>query len=117
VRTGKRYGKTSLTARHSRDLARAIAECRYLLRNPDPDGALVAAGRVGQITHKDRERASPVRWATRRSARAISPVCAAATRSRRAASCSWWVRCGGTRAGRAAGAGVRPGRVLFGDQQ
>jgi hypothetical protein len=28
VRTGKRYGKTSLTARHGRDLARAIAECR-----------------------------------------------------------------------------------------
>jgi hypothetical protein len=32
VRTGKRYGKTSLTAQHGRDLARAIAECRYLLR-------------------------------------------------------------------------------------
>ena len=32
VRTGKRYGKTSLTARHGRDLARAISECRYLLR-------------------------------------------------------------------------------------
>ena len=32
VRTGKRYGKTSLTARHGRDLARAIAECRYLRR-------------------------------------------------------------------------------------
>jgi hypothetical protein len=28
VRTGKRYGKTSLIARHERDLARAIAECR-----------------------------------------------------------------------------------------
>src|ERR1051326_6357006 len=28
VRTGKRYGKTSLTARHGQDLARAIAECR-----------------------------------------------------------------------------------------
>jgi hypothetical protein len=32
VRTGKRYGKTSLTAWHGRDLARAIAECRCLLR-------------------------------------------------------------------------------------
>src|SRR5262249_26292603 len=53
VRTGKRYGKTSLTARHGRDLARAIAECRYLLRELDPGGALVAAGRVGLITHKD----------------------------------------------------------------
>jgi hypothetical protein len=57
VRTGKRYGKTSLTARHGRDLARAIAECRYLLRELDSDGALVAAGRVGLITHKDCERA------------------------------------------------------------
>jgi hypothetical protein len=28
VRTGKRYGKTSLTAKHGRDLTRAIAECR-----------------------------------------------------------------------------------------
>jgi len=28
VRTGMRFGKTSLTARHGRDLARAIAECR-----------------------------------------------------------------------------------------
>jgi hypothetical protein len=28
VRTGKRYGKTSLTARHGCDLARAMAECR-----------------------------------------------------------------------------------------
>jgi hypothetical protein len=57
VRTGKRYGKTSLTAHHGRDLARAIAECRYLLRELDPDGALVAAGRVGLITHKDCEQA------------------------------------------------------------
>jgi hypothetical protein len=31
--------------------------CRYLLRKLDPDGALVAAGRVGLITHKDCERA------------------------------------------------------------
>jgi hypothetical protein len=57
VRTGKRYCKTSLTARHGRDLARAIAECRYLLRELDPDGRLVASGRVGLITHKDCERA------------------------------------------------------------
>lgn len=56
-RTGKCYGKTSLTARHRRDLARAIAECRYLLRELDPDGTLVATERVGLITHKDCERA------------------------------------------------------------
>jgi hypothetical protein len=53
VRTGKRYGKTSLTAQHGRDLARAIAECRYLLRELDPDGTLAASGRVGLITFKD----------------------------------------------------------------
>jgi hypothetical protein len=57
VRTGKRYGKTSLIARHGRDLSRAIAECRYLLRELDPEGTLVAAGCVGLITHKDSERA------------------------------------------------------------
>jgi hypothetical protein len=56
VRTGKRYGKTSLTARHGRDLVRAIAECRYLLRELDPDGALVESSQVGLITHKDCER-------------------------------------------------------------
>lgn len=28
VRTGKRYGETSLTARHGQGLSRAIAECR-----------------------------------------------------------------------------------------
>ena len=53
MRTGKRYGKTSLTARHGRDLARAIAECRYLLRELDPDGTHLAAERVGLITFKD----------------------------------------------------------------
>jgi hypothetical protein len=53
IRTGKRYGKTSLTARHGRDLARAIAECRYLLHELDPDGTLAADGRVGLITFKD----------------------------------------------------------------
>jgi hypothetical protein len=53
VRTGKRYGKTSLTAQHGRDLARAIAECRYLLRELDPKGMLAASGRVGLITFKD----------------------------------------------------------------
>ena len=57
VRTGKRYGKTSLTARHGRDLARAIAECRYLLRELDPEGSALAAAQVGVITHKDCERA------------------------------------------------------------
>jgi hypothetical protein len=56
VRTGKRYGKTSLTARHGRDLARAIAECRYLLRELDPEGTARAADQVGLITHKDCER-------------------------------------------------------------
>lgn len=56
VRTGKRYGKTSLTAYHGRDLARVIAECRHLLREIDPDGARVAAEHVGLITHKDCER-------------------------------------------------------------
>jgi hypothetical protein len=53
VRTGKRYGKTSLTARHGRDLARAIAECRYLLRDLDPDGTRLSAERVGLMTFKD----------------------------------------------------------------
>src|SRR5262249_40427692 len=57
VRTGKRYSKTSLTARHGRDLARAIAECRYLLTELDPEGIEQAGGRVGLITHKDCERA------------------------------------------------------------
>jgi hypothetical protein len=57
VRTGKRYGKTSLTARHGRDLSRAIAECRYLLRELDPEGTTRAAVQVGLVTHKDCERA------------------------------------------------------------
>jgi len=43
VRTGKRYGKVSLTAKRkdsspNRDLQRAIAEARYLLRELDPNG-------------------------------------------------------------------------------
>jgi hypothetical protein len=57
VRTGKRYGQTSLIARHGRDLARAIAECRYLLRELDPEGTARAAAQVGLVTHKDCERA------------------------------------------------------------
>jgi hypothetical protein len=54
VRTGKRYGKVSqATGRHhERDLARTIAECRYLLADLDPDGAERAAERVGLITYK-----------------------------------------------------------------
>ena len=57
VRTGKRYDKTSQTAQHGRDLARAIAECRYLLRELDLEGTERAATRVGMITHQDCERA------------------------------------------------------------
>lgn len=45
VRTDKRYGKTSLAARHGRDLARAIAECRYLLGELYPEGTARAAAR------------------------------------------------------------------------
>ena len=37
--------------------SRASAECRYLLRELDSDGALVASGRMGLITHKDCEQA------------------------------------------------------------
>jgi hypothetical protein len=48
VRTGKRYDKTSLTARHGRDLARAIAECRYFLERLNPAGDKT----VGLITYE-----------------------------------------------------------------
>jgi hypothetical protein len=40
-----------------RGLARAIAECRYLLRELDPEGTARAAAQVGLVTHKDCERA------------------------------------------------------------
>ena len=38
-------------------LSRAIAECRYLLRELDPEGTARAAAQVGLVTHKDCERA------------------------------------------------------------
>ncbi|MBA3825275.1 MAG: hypothetical protein H0X24_15420 [Ktedonobacterales bacterium] len=51
VRTGKRYGKISLTAQsHARDRARVVAELRYLLADLDPDGALMQAGKIGLVT-------------------------------------------------------------------
>jgi hypothetical protein len=54
VRTGKRYGKTSLTAMLGRDLARASAQVPLTPRaNEGPDGSLAASGRVGLITFKD----------------------------------------------------------------
>ena len=48
IRTGKRYGKMSLTTKRkdgkeNRDLGRAIAEARYILREEDPDGQARAA--------------------------------------------------------------------------
>jgi putative DNA primase/helicase len=56
VRTGKRYGKTSLCIQRKDgtqpDLLRAIAECRYLLRREDPEGALTASGQIGLISFK-----------------------------------------------------------------
>jgi hypothetical protein len=63
VRTGKRYGKVSMTPPRSGDGdpertswrrydARVAAEIRYLLRELDPKGEELAAGRVGLITHK-----------------------------------------------------------------
>lgn len=58
IRTGKRYGEVCLCARRkdgrpNRDLQRALAEARYLLRELDPDGEAAAAGRVGLISYKD----------------------------------------------------------------
>jgi hypothetical protein len=88
VRTGKRYSKTSLTARHGRDLARAIAECRYLLRELDPDGVLAASGRVGLITHKDCKQAMAQALGIPDTASEISGACAAPTRWKSATSCS-----------------------------
>ncbi len=57
VRTGKRYGKVSLTAkRHNgkanESLRRAIAETRYLLRDLDPDDQARDAQRIGLISYK-----------------------------------------------------------------
>jgi putative DNA primase/helicase len=55
IRTGKRYGKTSLTAKRkdgqpNRDLERAIAEARYILRELDPDGSAQAQQKIGLIS-------------------------------------------------------------------
>ncbi len=54
VRSGKRYGKTSLCARRKNgsrpDLQRVIAECRYILRDVDPEGEALAAHQVGLIS-------------------------------------------------------------------
>ena len=55
VRTGKRYGKTSLTTKRkdgkpNRDLQRAIAEVRYQLNKLDPDGEQIRAESVGIIS-------------------------------------------------------------------
>lgn len=56
IRSGKRYGKTSLCAIRkdgSRpDLKRAIAEARYILRQEDPDGQEHQAQRIGIISFK-----------------------------------------------------------------
>src|SRR5262249_44206581 len=51
-----------------------------LSRELDPGGALVAAGRVGLITHKDYEPASLVRSGSPQTARATSGACAVPTR-------------------------------------
>jgi hypothetical protein len=58
VRTGKRYGKVSMTqgTYAKRSIDRAAAELRYLLRELDPTGEELAAGRVGLITHQGCER-------------------------------------------------------------
>lgn len=55
VRTGKRYGKLSLTARKHKDeyQQRVIKELRYLLSKLDPDGTEREEGRVGLITYQD----------------------------------------------------------------
>jgi len=55
VRSGKRYGKTSLTAKledgsPSKHLTRAIKECRYMLQKLDPDGEQIRAESVGIIS-------------------------------------------------------------------
>lgn len=57
VRTGKRYGKVSLTLqrkddRPNRDLQRAIAEARYILRDLDPEGLIQATHSIGLISFK-----------------------------------------------------------------
>ena len=55
IRTGKRYGKTSLTTKRkdnspNRDLNRAIAEARYMLQKVDPTGEQIRAESVGIIS-------------------------------------------------------------------
>lgn len=87
VGTGKRYGKTSLTARHGRDLVRAIAECRYLLREVDPNGNLVESSRVGRSRIRTASGRWPRRSASRQTARVISGARAKASSCRTATSC------------------------------
>jgi hypothetical protein len=85
VRTSNRYGKTSLTARHGREsLAGVSPSATSISASSGPDGTHLAAERVGLITFKDCKAASPVRSASRRTARATSPGCAKASRSRTA---------------------------------
>lgn len=55
IRTGKRYGKMSLTTKRkdgspNRDLQRAIAEARYILREEDPDGEARTAQTIGLVS-------------------------------------------------------------------
>ncbi|HEX3640931.1 MAG TPA: hypothetical protein VHV10_06555 [Ktedonobacteraceae bacterium] len=55
IRSGKRYGKTSLATRRkdgkpNRDLQRAIAEVRYELNKLDPSGEQIRSGKVGIIS-------------------------------------------------------------------
>ena len=55
VRTGKRYGKTSLTTKRkdgspNKDLQRAIAEVKYQLNKLDPTGEQIRAESVGIIS-------------------------------------------------------------------
>lgn len=55
IRSGKRYGKTSLTTRRkdgspNRDLQRAIAEVKYMLQKLDPTGEQIRAESVGIIS-------------------------------------------------------------------
>ncbi len=61
VRTGKRYGKTSLCfdatkpreRQKSREanIKRVVAECRYLLHEYDPDGSKASLGKIGIISY------------------------------------------------------------------
>lgn len=55
IRSGKRYGKTSLTTKRkdgsaNKDLQRSIAECRYMLQRIDPTGEAIRSESVGIIS-------------------------------------------------------------------